>query len=74
VAAEVEIKLGWVCYAGVNGGSRGNVATCTTLKNEKKKKTQRLQINQPKRKSDTYKPNKTPDNFARDDLVRLTYL
>ena len=35
VAAEVEIKLGWVCYAGVNGGSRRNVATCTTLKNEK---------------------------------------
>ena len=35
VAAEVEIKLGWVCYAGVNGGSRRNVTTCTTLKNEK---------------------------------------
>ena len=35
VAAEVEIKLGWVCYAGVNGGSRRNVATFTTLKNEK---------------------------------------
>ena len=34
VAAEVEIKLGWVCYAGVNGGSRRNVTTCTTLKNE----------------------------------------
>ena len=40
VAAEVEIKLGWVCYAGVNGGSRRNVATCTTLKNEKQEKAE----------------------------------